>query len=85
MNQDDINGIATSNERTNKMSLKLFGEKSSEFFEKRKSQLDQYIYSFIKVENSDLAQELFLKIEWLILTLLNVNFCLLGFGRLFIF
>ena len=63
MNKDDIKGIATSNERANKMSLKLFGEKSSEFFEKRKSQLDQYIYSFLKVKNSDLAQELFLKIE----------------------
>ena len=63
LNKDDIKGIATSNERANKMSLKLFGEKSSEFFEKRKSQLDQYIYSFIKVKNSDLAQELFLKIE----------------------
>ncbi len=63
LNENDIKSIATSPERANKMSLKLFGEKSSEFFEKRKSQLDQYIYSFIKVKNSDLAQELFLKIE----------------------
>ena len=63
LNDNDIKAIATSTEKTNKMSLKLFGEKSSEFFEKRKSQLDQYIYSFLKVKNSDLAQELFLKIE----------------------
>ena len=63
LNDNDIKAIATSTEKANKMSLKLFGEKSSEFFEKRKSQLDQYIYSFLKVKNSDLAQELFLKIE----------------------
>lgn len=61
--ENDIKNIATSSEKANMMSLKLFGEKSSEFFEKRKSQLDQYIYSFIKVKNADLAQELFLKIE----------------------
>ena len=63
LDENDIKAIATSTERANKMSLKLFGDKSSEFFEKRRSQLDQYIYSFIKVKNSDLAQELFLKIE----------------------
>ena len=63
LNDNDLKAIATSTEKANKMSLKLFGEKSSEFFEKRKSQLDQYIYSFIKVKDSNLAQELFLKIE----------------------
>ena len=63
LDENDIKGIATSAEKANRMSLKLFSEKSGDFFEKRKGQLDQYVYSFIKVKNSDLAQELFLKIE----------------------
>ena len=63
LDENDLNRITTSTYRLNKISLKLFGDKASDFFEKRKSQLDRYIYTFLKVENSDLAQELYHKIE----------------------
>lgn len=63
LEDQDLERIATSTYRLNKISLKLFGDKSNDFFEKRKSQLNQFVYSFLQVDNSDLAQELYHKIE----------------------
>ena len=63
LDEDDLKRLSSSQYKTNQISLRIFGEKAEDYFEKRKNNLDQYVYSFIKVKNSDLAQELFLKIE----------------------
>ena len=63
IDEDDLKRIAYSTHRANQYSLKLFADKSSEFFKKRKSQLDNYIYSILRIKNSDLSQELYLKLE----------------------
>ena len=60
--EDHINNLKAS-VFINSISLEKFGIKSEAHFLKRKDQLDQYIYSLIRVKSSDLAYELYLQIE----------------------
>ncbi len=60
--EDHINNLKAS-VFINSISLDKFGIKAEAHFLKRKDQLDQYIYSLIRVKNSDLAYELYLQIE----------------------
>ena len=45
------------------LSLKEFSAKAEAHFLKRKEELDQFTYSLLRVEDSDLAHELYLQIE----------------------
>ena len=61
--EDDLKRLSCSQYKTNQISLRIFGEKAKDYFEKRKNDLDQYKYSLIQVKDPDLAQELYLKLE----------------------
>ena len=63
MDDEDLMRISSTQYKRNLFSLKLFGDKTEEFFKKRKEDLDQYIYSLIQVKDQNLAQELYLKLE----------------------
>ena len=63
MDNIDLIRISSTQYKRNLFSLKLFGEKTEEFFKKRKEDLDQYVYSLIQVKDQNLAQELYLKLE----------------------
>ena len=63
MDKEDLMRISSTQYKRNLFSLKLFEEKTEEFFKKRKEDLDQYIYSLIQVKDQNLAQELYLKLE----------------------
>ena len=49
--------------RVIKYSLDSFGNKAEAHFLKRKQDLDQYTYSLLRLENSDLVNELYLQID----------------------
>jgi len=63
MDNEDLMRISSTKYKSNLFNLKLFGDKTKEYFEKRKEDLDQYIYSLIQVKDQNLAQELYLKLE----------------------
>ncbi len=63
LEEDDLKRLSVSQYKTNQISLRIFGEKAKDYFEKRKNDLDQYKYSLIQVKDSDLAQELYLRLE----------------------
>ena len=59
---DHINNLKASI-HINSISIDNFGRKAEAHFLKRKDQLDQYIYSLIRLKDSDLAYELYLQID----------------------
>ena len=59
---DHVNNLKASI-HINSISIDKFGSKAEGHFLKRKDQLDQYIYSLIRLKNSDLAYELYLQIN----------------------
>ena len=59
---DHINNLKASI-HINSISIDTFGSQAEAHFLKRKDQLDQYIYSLIRLEDSDLAYELYLQID----------------------
>ena len=63
MDKEDLMRISSTQYKRNLFSLKLFEEKTEDFFNKRKEDLNQYIYSLIQVKDQNLAQELYLKLE----------------------
>ena len=63
MDKEDLMRISSTKYKSNLFNMKLFGDKTEEFFKKRKEDLDQYIYSLIQVKDQNLAQELYLKLE----------------------
>ena len=63
MDEEDLMRISGTQYKRNLFSLKLFKEKTEDFFKKRKEDLNQYIYSLIQVKDQNLAQELYLKLE----------------------
>ena len=63
MDNEDLMRISSTKYKSNVFNLKLFGDKTEEYFKKRKEDLDQYIYSLIQVKDQNLAQELYLKLE----------------------
>ena len=63
LEEDDLKRLSSSQYKTNQISLRIFGEKAEDYFEKRKNNLDQYVYSLIQVKDENLAQELYLKLE----------------------
>lgn len=63
LEEDDLKRLSVSQYKTNQISLRFFGEKANDYFEKRKNDLDQYKYSLIQVKDSDLAQDLYLRLE----------------------
>jgi len=63
MDEEDLMRISGTQHKRNLFSLKLFKEKTEDFFKKRKEDLNQYIYSLIQVKDQNLAQELYLKLE----------------------
>ena len=63
MDNEDLIRISSTKYRRNLFNLKLFRDKTEEFFKKRKEDLNKYIYSLIQVKEQDLAQELYLKLE----------------------
>ncbi len=63
LDEDDLKRLSSSQYKTNQISLRIFGEKAEDYFEKRKNNLDQYVYSLIQVKDENLAQELYLKLE----------------------
>lgn len=63
MDNEDLMRISSTKYKSNLFNLKLFGNKTEEYFKKRKEDLDQYIYSLIQVKDQNLAQELYLKLE----------------------
>ena len=63
LDEDDLKRLSASKYKTKQISLRIFGEKAKDYFEKRKNNLDQYKYSLIQVKDPDLAQELYLKLE----------------------
>ena len=63
LDEDDLKRLSASQYKINQISLRIFGEKAKDYFEKRKNDLDQYKYSLIQVKDPDLAQELYLKLE----------------------
>ncbi len=63
MDEEDLAKLSSLKYKLNQISLSFFGDKTEELFNKRKEELDQYVYSLIQVKDSDLAQELYLKIE----------------------
>ncbi len=63
MDNEDLMRISSTKYKSNLFNLKLFGDKTNEYFKKRKEDLDQYIYSLIQVKDQNLAQELYLKLE----------------------
>ncbi len=63
LEEDDLKRLSCTQYKTNQISLRIFGEKAKDYFEKRKNALDQYVYSLIQVKDENLAQELYLKLE----------------------
>lgn len=63
LEEGDLKRLSCSQYKTNQISLRIFGEKAKDYFEKRKNDLDQYVYSLIQVKDENLAQELYLKLE----------------------
>ena len=59
---DHINNLKASI-HINSISIDAFGSNAEAHFLKRKDQLDQYIYSLIRLQDSDLAYELYLQID----------------------
>ena len=46
--EDDLKRLSASQYKINQISLRIFGEKAKDYFEKRKNDLDQYKYSLIQ-------------------------------------
>ena len=42
LDEDDLKRLSASQYKTNQISLRIFGEKAKDYFEKRKNDLDQY-------------------------------------------
>ena len=63
MDEDDLFRVSSTQYKSNLFSLKLFGNKSEEYFQKRKLDLNQYVYSLIQVKDQNLAQELYLSLD----------------------
>ena len=59
MDKEDLMRISSTQYKRNLFSLKLFEEKTEDFFKKRKEDFNQYIYSLIQVKDQNLAQELY--------------------------
>ena len=63
MDENDLFRVSSTQHKSNLFSLQLFGNKAEEYFQKRKSDLNQYVYSLIQVKDKDLAQELYLSLD----------------------
>ena len=48
MDENDLFRVSSTQHKSNLFSLKLFGNKAEEYFQKRKSDLNQYVYSLIQ-------------------------------------
>ncbi|MBW4448216.1 MAG: peptidylprolyl isomerase [Spirirestis rafaelensis WJT71-NPBG6] len=63
MRQQQLDSLATRNLRIEKFKQKTWGHKLESYFLKRKEQLDQAIYSLLRVKDQGLANELYFRIK----------------------
>ena len=63
MSREDLRSLVTRKVKLEKYKLENWDSKVESFFLKRKSQLDRVVYSLIRVEKAELAQELYFRIQ----------------------
>ena len=63
LKESDLHHQISTPIKIQKLCMDKFGNKVEAHFLKRKENLDQFIYNIIRVDNSDLAHELYLQIE----------------------
>ncbi len=63
MSQEDLQALVTRKVKIEKYKVENWDNKVESFFLKRKSKLDRVVYSLIRVEKAELAQELYFRIQ----------------------
>ena len=63
MDENDLLRVSSTQYKSNLFSLKLFESKTEEYFQKRKTGLNQYVYSLIQIKDQNLAQEIYLSLD----------------------
>jgi parvulin-like peptidyl-prolyl isomerase len=63
MNREQLQNLVTKKLRIDKYKLETWNDQVDAYFIKRKSQLDRVVYSLIRVEKPEVAQELFFRIK----------------------
>ncbi len=63
MNRDQLQNLITKKLRIDQYKQKMWADQVDAHFIKRKSQLDRVVYSLIRVEKPEVAQELFFRIK----------------------
>ena len=63
MNREQLQNLITKRLRLDKYKQKTWGDQVDAHFIKRKSQLDRVVYSLIRVDKPEVAQELYFRIK----------------------
>ena len=63
MDENDLLRVSSTQYKSNLFSLKLFESKTEEYFQKRKTGLNQYVYSLIQIKDQNFAQEIYLSLD----------------------